>query len=49
MLIDITTFETENRYYMKYQVNGFTYQKRINFDLYCEIDTANKLNELTTT
>lgn len=46
MLLDITTFETENRYYMKYQINGFTYSKRISFDLYTEIDNANKLNEL---
>jgi hypothetical protein len=48
MLIDITTFETDNRYYMKYEINGFTYSKRIDFNLYCELDTANKLNELTT-
>ena len=46
MILDITTFEIENRYYMKYQINGFTYSKRISFDLYNEIDTANKINEL---
>lgn len=46
MLIDITTFETENRYYMKYQINGFTYSKRISFDLYTEIDLSNKMNEI---
>ena len=49
MTLDIITFEIDNRYYMKYEVNGFTYSRRISFDLYTELDNANKLNELTTT
>lgn len=48
MIINITTFETENRYYIKYFINEKQYSKRIDFNLYCEIDKANKRNELIT-
>ena len=48
MIVNISTFETENRYYIKYLINGKQYSKRINFDHFCEIQEANKRNELTT-
>jgi len=47
MIINLTTFEVENRYYIKYFVNGKQFSKRINFEHFCEIRQANKLNELT--
>lgn len=46
MIINLTTFELENRYYIKYTLNGINYSKRINFEHFCEIRKANKLNEL---
>ena len=48
MLINLTTFEIENRYYIKYYINGKQFSKRINFNHFCEIQDANKRNELTT-
>ena len=46
MITELSTFENENRYYMKYTLNGINYSKRINFEHFCEIRQANKLNEL---
>ena len=47
MITELTTFELENRYYIKYTLNGINYSKRINFEHFCEIRQSNKLNELT--
>ena len=47
MITELTTFEIENRYYIKYFINGKQFSKRINFDHFIEIQQANKLNELT--
>lgn len=47
MITELITFEVENRYYIKYFINGKQHSNRISFDLFCEIRQANKLNELT--
>jgi len=44
--MEISTFENNNKYYIRYQLNGITYQKRVSFLHYIEIETAEKINEL---
>jgi len=47
-MINLTTFESNNLYYIRYKLNGLTYQKRISFDHFCDIEESLKRNELIT-